>query len=424
MPYDVPQRLTWVAITALAIGSPFLLFPEILPLPARVPLVVGGTLAAFLLAIALVSTSRPVSYLVAVLSLTAMMAWMRVPASEMALSHLAGLGVGLLAMGVVASCCQTGTRLVLADALFLVSALAVLTLGLAGTTIGSPKFIPPWFVSWLPQVELGLRGLERGVRMTAGHVNANALAGTALLILPVGVALSFLPRQPFAGAAVVRSLGVFTGILASFVVVIAQSRSAWAAAWLTLVALGLRSGSRLRWRVLALVILLMVPSAVVMLVWSSDRTEFEQVTDNAFGTAHRRLDIWQQGIDQLKSSPWAGIGLNEFRHVYKPPVTPGPIDDVSHAHNIFLQTALDLGLVGLIAYGGLIGLLLFRSNQAARGPHDLAARTAAGAGLSLVGVHMFGLGDAISLGAKVGIFQWLAAGLVLAASRVQRRDGG
>ena len=89
--------------------------------------------------------------------------------------------------------------------------------------------------------------------------------------------------------------------------------------------------------------------------------------------------------------------------------------DVAHVHNIFLQTALDLGLFGLMAYVGLLVMLLVRADQASRGPSAFAGRTAAGAGLSLVVVHVFGLGDAISLGAKVGVFQWLAAGLVLAA---------
>ena len=96
-------------------------------------------------------------------------------------------------------------------------------------------------------------------------------------------------------------------------------------------------------------------------------------------------------------------------------------DDIAHAHNILLQTALDIGLVGLAAYVGLLALLLVRADQAARGDNRFAARVAAGAGLSLIGVHLFGLGDAVSLGAKVGLFQWIAAGLVLGAAAVQAR---
>jgi len=42
------------------------------------------------------------------------------------------------------------------------------------------------------------------------------------------------------------------------------------------------------------------------------------------------------------------------------------------------------------------------------------------AGLSLLSVHIFGLLDAVALGTKVGILQWLACGLVLAAWRLQK----
>ena len=136
----------------------------------------------------------------------------------------------------------------------------------------------------------------------------------------------------------------------------------------------------------------------------------------ASSSALQRISIWRQGVDHLRESPWRGIGLNEFRYVYK---SAGSAADIAHAHNIFLQIALDLGLVGLSFYVALIGTLLYRAERAARGPDLLARRIACGAGLALTAVHVFGLGDAISLGAKVGLFQWLGAGLVLAASRIQ-----
>jgi hypothetical protein len=46
----------------------------------------------------------------------------------------------------------------------------------------------------------------------------------------------------------------------------------------------------------------------------------------------------------------------------------------------------------------------------APGPSALARHVAAGAGLSIVGIHFFGLADAVALGAKVGLFQWISPG--------------
>jgi hypothetical protein len=37
-------------------------------------------------------------------------------------------------------------------------------------------------------------------------------------------------------------------------------------------------------------------------------------------------------------------------------------------------------------------------------------------------VSLFGLGDAVSLGAKIGLFQWMASGLILTAWRLQYPD--
>jgi hypothetical protein len=41
--------------------------------------------------------------------------------------------------------------------------------------------------------------------------------------------------------------------------------------------------------------------------------------------------------------------------------------------------------------------------------------------LALVSVHAYGLLDAVALGTKLGVFQWLSSGLILAAWQVDRR---
>ena len=407
-------RLTFVAIAALTIGGPFLLFPEILSASVRLPVVLGATLAAFVLAIGLLGPSRLLRLFVGVLALTAVMAWMQVQTSQAALSHVGGLAAGLLVMSIVASWCTTENRLALAVGLVLVSGLAVLALGLVGTTVETPYFVSDELVSWLPNVELGLPGLADD------KVNPNALGGTALLVAPLGAALIFLRSQTLGAALAVRCLASLLSIMASFVILVTHSWNTWIAVGLALVVLILRLRARWSWRLMAAGILITVLVAVAVSLWSSDRTGFEGFVTNAGKSAYDRIEFWNQGIEQLKSSPWLGIGLNEFRRVYEPPVSWD--FDIAHVHNIFLQTALDLGLFGLMAYVGLVVMLLFRADQASRGPSSLAGRTAAGGGLSLVAVHVFGMGDAISLGAKVGVFQWLAAGLVLAAWQLQQES--
>jgi O-antigen ligase len=155
-------------------------------------------------------------------------------------------------------------------------------------------------------------------------------------------------------------------------------------------------------------------------------TQDQAWADGYFGwvSARGRTQIMGQAVDRWRQSPWIGIGLNEFRHVYTPRAGDLPQGaDVAHAHNFFLQTALDIGLVGSAAYWSILALLWVRASQAAKGTSRMAWAAATGGAFSLIGVTLFGLTDAVTLGAKVGTLQWIAGGLILAAWHL-RNDAG
>jgi putative inorganic carbon (HCO3(-)) transporter len=146
-------------------------------------------------------------------------------------------------------------------------------------------------------------------------------------------------------------------------------------------------------------------------------TRGASVEQEAHWSALRRVEMWRAGATMLRASGWRGVGIGQFRRLSGGIRMSGAAPFFPpHVHNIFLQTALDLGLFGLVFYLGLTVVILrtaFRTAQTWDGPR---AFLAAGSGLSLVAVHVFGMTDAIALGAKVGIFQWAAAGLIVAAA--------
>jgi len=90
--------------------------------------------------------------------------------------------------------------------------------------------------------------------------------------------------------------------------------------------------------------------------------------------------------------------------------TISPEQDIAHAHNIFLQTATDLGLPGLIAYLALLGIAA-----------AVAWRIDAQQGLpllaALIALHIYSLTDALALGSKPGIILWTALGLLAALAQ-------
>jgi len=256
------------------------------------------------------------------------------------------------------------------------------------------------------------RDLQLVVELLGAARDPNAVAGTAMLLTPACVGLT---------AAALRSGGrrgaLAVGLVASFVglavLAITLSRTAWIGAVVTLLILGLRWGRGRRWVLLAIAVII-VAAAIGIFQWrAAGTTMFDR---DLRGSALARTRILREGLTQVRRSPWLGIGINQFHEV---PGDAGVAGDthVAHAHNTFVQVALDIGVPGLCGYLALLVWLLWAADRAARvnGPPGWIA---GGAGLSLVGVHVFGMADAIALGAKVGLFQWICAGLILACSRL------
>jgi putative inorganic carbon (HCO3(-)) transporter len=111
------------------------------------------------------------------------------------------------------------------------------------------------------------------------------------------------------------------------------------------------------------------------------------------------------------------MGLNAFRvvvHEMYPLFLEGPVFDLAHAHNIYLQTALDGGVPALVAYLATIGLALTMAWQCSSRARGAEGALALGLFGTLVAGQTFGLGDAVALGAKIGLFFWWNLGLIAA----------
>jgi len=80
---------------------------------------------------------------------------------------------------------------------------------------------------------------------------------------------------------------------------------------------------------------------------------------------------------------------------------------------------LDLGIPGLVAYVALLSVALMMGVDVWRRAQEPWIRaTAQGLVCGIVAQQVFGITDAIALGAKIGIFFWLALGLLAAMYRL------
>jgi putative inorganic carbon (HCO3(-)) transporter len=211
-------------------------------------------------------------------------------------------------------------------------------------------------------------------------------------------------------------LVVLAGLL---ILLVSQSRSAWFAVWVTAVLVLVRGKVSSAWRVLLGFVILMAPIGMAAHLGTSARDDYVSDAGVLWDAVAERAHILSAGVAQYRQSPWFGIGLNQFRNTYVPPASVTPYD-VAHCHNVVLQTALDIGLLGLTAYGALVVWLMVRADRTIRGPSGLSRAAGAGAGTVLVAINAFGLTDAVALGAKIGSFQWVASGLILSAWRLQQ----
>ena len=396
--------------------------PELVPGVWRSEIVVTLTVAALALASIVIVPSRWLAACVWVFSIMLVVGYLRATASPEPLSHFSGAGAGVLAMAVIARVCRSERALAGVAVAFATLGIVVMLVGLVSARRPPSKFFeaPEFYEAMRPRLRLELPGMRR-----SGLVNLNALAGTALLIGPLGAALALGMRRTSDRRGLMRvvgAAGLGSAAVAVFVVIVSQSRAAWIATWLLLLPFWLRLLRRWVTVPVALLSLLALTLTAGVVVRMGAPSTFERASGLAVRSAGQRMDIWRQGLAHFRASPMLGIGIGEFRGVYVPTGPQKRPRPPAHAHNIFLQTALDVGLIGLAAFIGLIAIVLVRARDAAGGSSTLAAAVAVGGGVALVAGLLFGLGDAIALGAKVGIFQWLAAGLVLAAWHVQKGD--
>ncbi len=127
----------------------------------------------------------------------------------------------------------------------------------------------------------------------------------------------------------------------------------------------------------------------------------------------QRVEIWRRSYALARIFPLTGIGMGTFQETMRAVV----IDDTflyswPHAHNIFLQVAVDLGLIGLIAWSLLLIGLGWCYFHMARADDRLVRAFGRGGGASLLAFVIHGLVDAPLWGmVRASVFTWLVWGL-------------
>ncbi len=343
--------------------------------------------------------------------------------------------------------------------LFLGMGLAVAALGLLGTPWTAKfGFLSPITSRLTPRL-YGVPGAEEGF-------NPNYVAGALLWVIPTFILLSAQlvlgvrnssHRRDYSRALIFALPMVAGTVFVIGVLFLSQSRGGYLAlalCSLLLIAVALPPG--LRWLYVATLTI-----GLGILLWrdwwngsgSIIQTllggPLAPTADSTVTSAQERLEVWSRAIYGIQDFPLTGMGMNTFRyvvHVLYPIFSFPPDIDIGHAHNEFLQAALDLGLPGLVAFvalylgafgmlwriwlGAHVDLVTLKSDTQLVRPDSwaeqmlrvleippvafpgLAGLLALALGGGLLAHLIWGLTDAMALGARPGFLFWILLGLI------------
>ena len=226
------------------------------------------------------------------------------------------------------------------------------------------------------------RGWEHYV--AGAHGSAGNFSSTLLVLMPCVLAALWFARQ---GSGLKAWRGIPLALAALFLVAAytTESRTIWlafaveAAVYLLLIASRAEAPSRKR-RIAA--VLFVVAGIGIA---AAGMTAYVQGMREAVGAREfaedPRLALWPEVIESIRQRPGLGYGFgrgvlrHSLRSEFKEP-------QLWHAHNLFLDTALQTGLPGVVLLAALLAAVLW---QAWRLTRD-ASPTAAACGIALAGV--------------------------------------
>ncbi|MDQ3700488.1 MAG: O-antigen ligase family protein [Chloroflexota bacterium] len=263
-----------------------------------------------------------------------------------------------------------------------------------------------------------------------GAFNTHKLAAALAMLLPLPAAVMlFTP-----GGLLRLGWGLGTALIAA-TLLLTQSGSGLFAGVVAIVGLG-----AWRYRSVRLFLPALIVGALGTIWWITpaaiaDALLALPLAPGSQGTAEQRLALWSFAWALIREFPWLGIGIGTFpalADAYGSPMTGSAAgsaagwwntgQEIPHAHNLYLQVALDLGLPGLAGFLALlVGAFRLARRGIWRGPTARARGLVAGAAGGMLAYLAYGLVDAVGPGEKPGLLFWLLLATVAAGARLAER---
>ncbi len=275
--------------------------------------------------------------------------------------------------------------------------LVVLWLALAGVVLVLIGLISVrWTIGKLPLIPSSI--YEFIPTLISDLIHRNVLAGNLILILPpiLGVLLFGWGRLEKLD----RGIYLIATLLIISILILTQSRGALLAfvvVFFTLIIM--------RWRVawIGIIGLLIICFYTVYRYGVSYLLDAISYNDSLQGLGGR-VEIWSRAIYMIQDFPISGIGLGSFGKVADLlyPLFLFEPGSIPHAHNLFLQIAVDLGIPGFVSWMAVLFVVIFSSWKLFRKNKEKGDTWTAGLGAGLfasqIALVVHGLIDSVTWG--------------------------
>lgn len=192
-------------------------------------------------------------------------------------------------------------------------------------------------------------------RGSGTYICPNHLAGFLEMLVPLAVAYVFVGR----GKPLTRIFISYAVLAMIAGIAVTASRGSWVAVAVALISLALLllSHRSFRWPALALLTLLVVGGFM-----ANVKTDyFKQRFNRSFVAGKIDLDtrmvLWDSAVRMWQDHVWVGVGPGHYDlrfRIYRPPSVQLQPD---RAHNEYLNTLADWGVIGMGIVAGALGLL-------------------------------------------------------------------
>ncbi len=260
---------------------------------------------------------------------------------------------------------------------------------------------------WFADLPLLWTDTERfadiGSRVTSVFSNPNILAIYLLLVLPAGL------WRCFRSVGKRRAFALFSSAVTLLCLVLTWSRGAWLGA-IAEIGLTLALASR---ESRACLVLSPAPLAAVLpCLPNSIYSRFGAIFTLGESSVRYRCYTWKGVLRLLREHPFGiGVGEEAFLSVY-PAYAVSGTERVMHAHNVFLQVAVEIGIPGLLCFLLLLGGVLLPS---------LGGRREGSAVIAVFGACVMGMFDHLWYARGMLVFFFAVLGIALGGSYEQTK---